>query len=406
MPFDYSTVLRADLPAPAVRWSGFPAYNFIGGHNDAANIPVDDLVAAANAVLAREGSSLATYGLNSGPQGYRPLREFVASKLKRRAQMAIDADDILIVSGSLQALDLVNAVLLQEGDTILIEEVTYGGALSRLAKLGVKTVGVKVDGEGMCMDDLAAKLKTLKSQGVKPKYIYTIPTVQNPSGSVLPRERREEMLALSREYGVPIFEDDCYADLLWGCERPPAIKALDDDNRVIYCGSFSKSIAPALRVGYVVADWSVLSRMLAMKNDAGTGALEQMVLAEYCAEKFDPHVSALTDVLHGKCAAIVEALEAQFGTAAEFTAPQGGIFIWVTLPEQVDTSKLAQAAIAEGVALNPGAEWSTDKDGGRRRLRLCFGNPPIETIREGVAKLAEICHREFGVPLRGANVER
>lgn len=256
------------------------------------------------------------------------------------------------------------------------------------------------------MDDLAAKLEALKGQGVTPKYIYTIPTVQNPSGSVLPRGRREEMLRLSKAYGVPIFEDDCYADLLWGCERPPAIKALDDDNRVIYCGSFSKSIAPALRVGYVIADWSVLGRMLAMKNDAGTGAVEQMVLAEYCSDKFDPHVTGLTEVLHGKCDAIIEALEAQFGTAAEFSLPQGGIFIWVTLPEQVDTTKLAQAAIAEGVALNPGAEWSTDKEGGRRKLRLCFGHPSIETIREGVAKLAEICNREYGVPVRSANVER
>lgn len=406
MPFDFSAVLREDLPAPAMRWNGFPQYNFVGGHNDAENVPVDDLVAAANAVLKREGATLATYGLNSGPQGYRPLREFVAAKLKRRAQMTVDPDDILIVSGSLQALDLVNAVLLQDGDTILIEEVSYGGALTRLGKLGVKAVGVKVDGEGMCMDDLAAKLEALKGQGVTPKYIYTIPTVQNPSGSVLPRGRREEMLRLSKAYGVPIFEDDCYADLLWGCERPPAIKALDDDNRVIYCGSFSKSIAPALRVGYVIADWSVLGRMLAMKNDAGTGAVEQMVLAEYCSDKFDPHVTGLTEVLHGKCDAIIEALEAQFGTAAEFSLPQGGIFIWVTLPEQVDTTKLAQAAIAEGVALNPGAEWSTDKEGGRRKLRLCFGHPSIETIREGVAKLAEICNREYGVPVRSANVER
>lgn len=230
--------------------------------------------------------------------------------------------------------------------------------------------------------------------------------MQNPSGSVLPRSRREEILRLSEAYGVPVFEDDCYADLLWDGERPPAIKALDTDDRVIYCGSFSKSIAPALRVGYLVADWAVMSRMLAMKNDAGTGALEQMVLAEYCAAHFEPHVTALSKVLQGKCAAIVEALEAEFGTTAEFSPPKGGIFIWVTLPENVDTTKLAQAAAAEGVALNPGAEWSADAEDGRRRLRLCFGHPPIGTIREGVAKLAEICHREFGVPLRSANVER
>ena len=380
MSFDFSSVLRDDLPAPAVRFNGFPKYNFVGGHNDAENVPVDDLTAAATAVLKREGASLATYGLNSGSQGYIALRRFVAAKLKGRAQIDCTPDDILVVSGSLQALDLVNAVLLKPGDTVVVEESSYGGALTRLRAIGVNYVGVKLDGEGMRMDHLAEVLEDLKSRGVRAKYIYTIPTVQNPTGSVLPVERRKELLRLSAEYDVPVFEDDCYADLLWGAERPPAIRALDTEERVIYCGSFSKSIAPALRVGYLVAPWAVLSRMIAAKTDGGTGALEQMVLAEYCA--------------------------AQFGTAAEFTPPKGGIFIWVKLPDSVDTSRLAQAAIQEGVALNPGAEWSADAEAGSHKLRLCFGHPTVEVIREGVAKLADICHREFGVPVRSANVER
>ena len=406
MSFDFSSVLRDDLPAPAVRFNGFPKYNFVGGHNDAENVPVDDLTAAATAVLKREGASLATYGLNSGSQGYIALRRFVAAKLKGRAQIDCTPDDILVVSGSLQALDLVNAVLLKPGDTVVVEESSYGGALTRLRAIGVNYVGVKLDGEGMRMDHLAEVLEDLKSRGVRAKYIYTIPTVQNPTGSVLPVERRKELLRLSAEYDVPVFEDDCYADLLWGAERPPAIRALDTEERVIYCGSFSKSIAPALRVGYLVAPWAVLSRMIAAKTDGGTGALEQMVLAEYCAAQFDPHVASLTDVLHGKCEAIAEALAAQFGTAAEFTPPKGGIFIWVKLPDSVDTSRLAQAAIQEGVALNPGAEWSADAEAGSHKLRLCFGHPTVEVIREGVAKLADICHREFGVPVRSANVER
>jgi len=407
MPFDYTALFRPDLPPPAAgRFQGFPEYNFIGGHNDATSVPVPELAAAAAAVLAREGHDLATYGLQSGPQGYRPLRNFIAGALKARAGIACGAEDILITSGSLQALDLVNGVLLAPGDTVILEAASYGGAISRLNRLGVRCVGVEGDADGLRTDKLAETLDALAADGAQAKYIYTIPTVQNPTGTVMSLERRKELLALATKHGVPIFEDDCYADLVWEGERPPSIRSLDDGSRVIYCGSFSKTIAPALRVGYVLADWDVLSRMLAIKTDAGSGAIEQMILGEYLPSHFDGHVAALTDTLHGKCQAIVEALQAEFGTDAEFTAPKGGIFIWVTLPEGVDTSALAQAAAAEGVALNPGAEWVADPETGRRSMRLCFGNPSVETIQKGVAKLAEICHRETGFPRRGANVER
>ncbi|MEJ2119306.1 MAG: PLP-dependent aminotransferase family protein [Alphaproteobacteria bacterium] len=407
MPFDYTALFRPDLPPPAAgRFSGFPEYNFIGGHNDAASVPVPELAAAAAAVLEREGRDLATYGLQSGPQGYRPLRDFIAGALKANAGIACSADDILVTSGSLQALDLVNGVLLAPGDTVILEAASYGGAISRLGRLGVRCVGVEGDADGLRTDTLAETLDALAADGVKPKYIYTIPTVQNPTGTVMSVERRKELLALATQHGVPIFEDDCYADLVWEGERPPSIRSLDDGSRVIYCGSFSKTIAPALRVGYLLADWDVLSRMLAIKTDAGSGAIEQMILGEYLPAHFAPHVARLTRALHGKCQAIVDALAAEFGTDAEFTAPKGGIFIWVTLPEGVDTSALAQAAAAEGVALNPGAEWVADPETGRRSMRLCFGNPSVETIQKGVAKLAEICHRETGFPRRGANVER
>jgi 2-aminoadipate transaminase len=406
MSFDYGALLRSDLPAPALRWTGFPEYNFIGGHNDAVSIPVAELTAAASEVLTREGSTLAKYGLESGPQGYRPLREFVAAKLLARAGMTCDPDEILITSGSLQALDLVNAVFLEPGDTVIVEEATYGGALTRLQRLGVDYVGVAVDGEGMRMDQLASALADLSSRNVRPKYIYTIPTVQNPTGTVMSRERRLELLRLAGEYRVAVFEDDCYADLLWEGERPPAIRALDDTGRVVYCGSFSKSVAPALRVGYLVAEWPVLRHMLSQKTDAGSGALEQLVLAEYAPPRFDAHVSELAEVLREKCGVMIDELEKQFGSAAEFSAPKGGIFLWVALPPEVDTSRLAEAAIAEGVALNPGAEWSADPDAGRNRLRLCFANPSKEEIRDGIARLAEICHRETGIPARSANIER
>ena len=267
-------------------------------------------------------------------------------------------------------------------------------------------MGIPLDGDGMRVDAVAAALADLKSRGIRPKYIYTIPTVQNPTGTIMGEQRRLELLRLSEEYGVPIFEDDCYADLIWDGRRPPAIYAMSKRGGVIHIGSFSKSIAPALRVGYIVAPWEVLSRILPLKTDAGSGALEQMVLAEFCTSHFDEHVPKLTRGLRAKLETLMDALAEQFGTAAEFEDPKGGIFLWVKLPDVVDTQKLAQASLASGVAINPGPEWSTDKDYSKSRMRLCFASPTHDAIREGVAALAEVCRREFGVPERIANVER
>ena len=404
--FDFAPLLPAGLPAPAARWTGLAKYSFVGGNNDPEQVPVDGLIEAASAVLGREGKTLATYGLAHGPQGYRPLREFLSAKLKRDAAINCTADDILIVSGSLQALDLVNATLLSRGDTVIMEQDSYQGSLNRLTRLGVNAVGIPLDREGMRIDALETALTDLKRRGVTPKYIYTIPTVQNPTGTIMPEARRAELLRLSQDYGVPVFEDDCYADLIWDGKRPPAIHAMSKNGGVIHIGSFSKSIAPALRVGFIVAPWEMLSRMLALKTDAGSGALEQMVLAEYCAPHFAAHVPKLTRGLRAKLDTLMEALNEQFGTAAEFEAPKGGIFLWVKLPDHVDTLKLYQAALAAGVSINPGPEWSTNKAHAYSRLRLCFASPSHEQIRGGIAVLAEVCRKEFGVPARIANVEK
>jgi 2-aminoadipate transaminase len=396
--FDFTPLLPAGLPPAAARWTGRVKYDFTGGNNDADRLPLDGLIAAADAVLRREGRTLSTYGLNSGPQGYRALREFLVGKLKADAGIACAADDILITSGSLQAIDLVNGTLLARGDTVVIEQDCYQGSINRLNRLGVTPVGIPLDRDGMRVDALSIALDDLKRKGIRPKYIYTIPTVQNPTGTILPVERRQEMLRLSAAYGVPIFEDDCYCDLIWSGERPPALYAMSERGGVIHIGSFSKSIGPALRVGYIVAPWDVMSRMLALKTDGGSGALEQMVLAEYCARHFSKHVPMLRRALRAKLETLMESLIEHFGTAAEFDDPKGGIFLWVKLPDGVDTMKLYEPALAAGVAINPGPQWSVNKDYGRSRMRLCFASPTHEEIHQGVAALAEVCRREFGVP--------
>jgi 2-aminoadipate transaminase len=396
--FDFTPLLPAGLPPAAVRWNGRVKYDFTGGNNDPDALPLEGLIAAADAVLRREGRTLSTYGLNSGPQGYRALRDFLAVKLKADAGISCSADDILITSGSLQALDLVNHTLLARGDTVIIEEDCYQGSINRLLRMGVTPVGIPLDDDGLRIDALEVALSDLKTRGIRPKYIYTIPTVQNPTATILPLARRAALLKLAADYGVPVFEDDCYADLSWSGQRPPALHAMSEHGNVIYIGSFSKTIAPALRVGYIVAPWAILSRMLGLKTDAGSGALEQMVLAEYCTAHFAKHVPVLRKSLRAKLVTLMESLREHFGAAAEFDDPQGGIFLWVKLPDHVDALQLYRSALAAGVAINPGPEWSVNKARASSRLRLCFANLSHEEISQGVATLAEICKKEFGVP--------
>ena len=207
----------------------------------------------------------------------------------------------------------------------------------------------------------------------------------------MPLERRLEILEVMDKYETAIFEDDCYADLLWGCARPPTLWELDQaDTRVIYCGSFSKSIAPALRVGYLIADSSILQQILSLKIDAGSGALEQMIVAEYAASHFDDHAQQLTSVLRRKAEVMADAVEEHFGDSVEFMMPKGGIFMWLVFAEDVDTAEFSAEAVRNGIEFNAGAGWSVDSDWGANKMRLCFGNPTEDVIREGVRRLSEI----------------
>jgi 2-aminoadipate transaminase len=405
--FDFAPMLCEGLPPAAAKFTGVPKYNFTGGHGDQDQFPVDGLVAAANSALKRDGRTLATYGFGiDGPQGHRGLREFLVKKLKSDAGIACTIDNILITSGSLQALDLVNGVFLSRGDTVVIERDCYQGTINRYARIGVNAVGIPLDHDGMRIDALSNALDDIKRRGVRPKFIYTIPTVHNPTCTILPEERRSALLKLAQAHNVPIFEDDCYCDIIWDGTRPPALYAMSQHGGVVHIGSFSKSIGPALRVGYIVAPWELMSRILPLKQDAGSGAIEQMVLAEYCSPHFDERIAKLRQGLRRKRDTMKEALNEQFGTAAEFPDTKGGMFLWVKLPDNVDTMKLYQAALAAGVAINPGPEWSVDKAHSKNRMRLCFAGPSHDEIRKGISVLAEVCHREFGVPIRISNVTR
>jgi 2-aminoadipate transaminase len=404
--FDFARLYSTGLPDPAPRWAPFPKYYFIGGNNDPEQIPIEGLIEAAAAVLRRDGAKLAIYNLGLGTQGYPGLRQFVADKAKRQRGIAAPIDDILITTGSGQAIDMISKLLLNPGDTILTEEYCYQGAMNRFRKLGAKLVGMKLDADGIVIDALARQLAELKARGVTPKFIYTIPTVQNPTASILPLERRHALLALAREYNICIFEDECYADLLWDdVQAPPALYALDP-GCVIHIGSFSKCLAPALRLGYVIAEWEVMRRLIPLKGDSGTGALDQMVVAEYFARHFDSHISHLNGVLREKLTVMTDAVARELGSAAECWAPKGGIFLWIKLPNEVDVRKLVKPAADAGIAFNAGPDWAVSADNSSNCLRLCFAMPDAQTIRDGVAELARVCYEQTGIPVRSGNVQR
>jgi 2-aminoadipate transaminase len=403
---DYSKLFSADLPPASPQWAPFPKYYFVGGNNDPEQIPIEGLVEAAGSVLRREGSKLAIYNLGLGPQGYPGLRQFVADKCDRQRGIKAPIEDITITTGSGQGIDMISKLLVNPGDTVLVEEYCYQGAMNRFRKIGAKLQGMKLDGDGIVIEALADQLAGLKAQGITPKFIYTIPTVQNPTASILPLDRRKALLALARQYNIAIFEDECYADLLWdGIEAPPALYALDP-GCVIHIGSFSKSLAPALRLGYVIADWDIMSRLLPLKGDSGTGALDQMIVAEYFSKNFDRHLGHLNGVLHEKLEAMTEAVAREFGSAAECWAPKGGIFLWIRLPADVDVRKLVKPAAEAGIVFNPGPEWAVSADNSSNCLRLCFAMPSKQTIRDGVAELARVCYEQTGIPVRSGNVVR
>jgi len=206
---------------------------------------------------------------------------------------------------------------------------------------------------------------------------------------------------------VPIFEDECYADLIWNREVPPSLYAFAP-GQVIHIGSFSKTLSPALRLGYLITGWDIMSRLVACKREAdgGTGAIEQLIVAEYFSRSFDQHVGALTEVLRGKLDVMVEALEQEFGTAVEMFRPKGGIFLWIRLPDAVDVTKLVAPAADAGIAFNPGTEWACHPAGATSYMRLCFALPSKDQIRDGMAALAQVCLNETGIPARSANVRR
>ncbi len=358
--------------------------SFAGGLPAPELFPVEAVRAAADDALARHGSRALQY---SQSEGNPALREWIAGEMKRRG---IDAapEQVLVTNGSQQVLDLAGKLFLDPGDVVLTENPTYLAAIQAFQTLEARFVPVPTDAEGLIPEALPELIRKHR-----PKFLYTIPNFQNPTGNTLPAARRQALARIAAEHGLTVLEDDPYGKLRYrGAEIPP-VKHWDEAGRVLYASTFSKTIAPGLRVGWVVGAPEVIGRMLILKqaSDLHTSSFDQLVALGYLTQN-DPtaHLDRIRRAYGERYQVLDEALRSAMPSGFRWTQPEGGMFLWVTGPADLDALALLQRAIARKVAFVPGRDFFP-ADGGRNFLRLNYSNSTPERIREGVARLAALC---------------
>jgi len=363
--------------------------SFAGGLPAPEVFPVEEFRAACNYVLDHFGPQALQY---STTEGYRPLREMIARHTARYA-VEVTADNILITSGSQQALDFIGRLFLNRGDYIVVESPTYLGALQAWNAYGAQYIPVRADEDGMIVDELESALR------IGPKFIYILPNFQNPSGSTLSLERRQKLVELADKYGVPIVEDDPYGQLRYEGEHIPSVVSLDSEYRgpngghysgnVIYLSTFSKLLAPGLRLAWVIAPPEVIRKLVMTKQaaDLHTSSFNQYVAYEVAKGGFlDEHVKVIRATYKERRDVMFEMMEEVFPTGVTWSTPQGGMFLWGVLPEGMDAAEVLQRAIEKKVAFVPGAAFHP-RGGGENTMRINFSYSSPEVIREGVLRL-------------------
>lgn len=358
--------------------------SFAAGSPSPETFPVAELAAIAEELFARQSSYVLQYGLT---EGHPPLRRLMADRMRKRMNAMADYDDLIIISGGQQGIDLSSKCLLNEGDAVLCECPSFVGALNSIKSYGAKLHAVACDEEGMIPEALEQALKEVENV----KLIYTIPTFQNPSGCVLPASRRKAMYDLAVKYNVLILEDDPYRELHYGTEPPPPVKAYDTEGRVIYVGSFSKTISPGIRLGYVCAHKDLITKLTTAKQtqDVHTNLFFQTAAAEFLTNHdYDMHISECRDLYLEKRDRMCKGLTEAFGDKVRWNKPQGGLFIWCTLPDGISGDDFCARAAAKKVAGVPGSAFMLD-GASSNTFRLNFSLPSLEQIDEGCRRLGE-----------------
>ena len=368
-------------------------YDFAVAYPDPKSIPFDGLVDGLQQALAEEGEDLALYAHS---QGYRPLREFVAGKLAGERDIHVSPDDIILGDGSGQPIHMFLEVLIDPGDVALTEDYVYAGTLGQLRRFGADVRGVETDLEGMLPDALELAIERATSQGRKPKLIYTIPTYQNPQGWTMSLARRQAMVEIANRHGVPILEDDCYVDLrLDGPESPTSIHSLDETGSVMYVASFSKIIAPGMRIGYGTGPSEVLDRALVAKSGGSLNTFASYAVHRYSTGQLDSHIEEINDIQRAKRDAMLASLGENFGDRAEWSNPHGGLFVWLKMPDGSDITSIRDSVLNDyDVGYLSGVNFSPEGNTGHNYARLCFGYNQPEEIHEGIARLAEAFEKE------------
>ena len=358
-------------------------YDFGSGKPDPATFPSKALGEAAQRVILREGPSLSSYPEG---RGYEPLRQIAVERFQRNHHQAVPLGDVVTTNGSMQAIILATQVLSTPGDTVIVEEYCYSGTLGVLRQFGTRLEGVALDDSGMRADALEETINRVLAEGRKIAFVYTIATHQNPTGTVMPLTRRREIVDVCARYGLTIVEDDCYADVVFEGEMPPAIYTMAEPGSTIYIGSFSKILGPGVRLGYFIAPEAVTAKLLAFKRDGGTSALSSMVVAEYLKDELWSHAAEVSGVVKAKRDTLFAALEREMGGLVDWTRPQGGLFTWLRLPEGIDTQEIARLAKERNVQYATGRAFdAADRD--VPFLRLAFGYIEEGLIDEGIELL-------------------
>ncbi len=359
---------------------------FAGGSPDTAAFPCKEVEKITAEILREDPVSALVYGVS---EGYEPLRETVKKWLKRRENVGTDDDVVIITAGGTQVMDITTRILAAEGDTVICEEPSFIGSLNCFRSHGCKLAGVPIDSDGMNMQALARAIH----ENPDAKFIYTIPNFQNPGGTTMSLEKRREMYRLALENDLVILEDNPYGNLRVTGEDIPPIKSLDTEGIVFYAGSFSKILAPGIRVAYAVIPKKAAAAFTIGKqvSDVHTGVLNQMIVSRWFDEyDVDGHIEDIRKIYRRKLDLMCDCLDKYCGGFITYVRPEGGLFIWAKLPDDVDMLKYVGALLERKVAVVPGSAFMTDDTAACSYIRLNFSTPSDDDIVKGVKIMGEV----------------
>ena len=364
---------------------------FAAGNPAAESFPVDFIRETANQVLSEMPIVALQYGITEGQPA---MRDATRWRLSEVFGIGRDFDDTVIVTGGQQGIELACKTMCNEGDVVISENPSFIGALNAFRSNGARIVGVDTELDGMNIEKLEEALKNEPNA----KLIYIIPTFQNPMGITTSLEKRRAIYALAKKYGVMILEDNPYGELRFAGSDVPTIKSMDEDGIVIYCGSYSKVLSSGLRLGFVCAPKPVLSKMIVAKQveDVHTNVLSQLICQRFVAsDKFEPHLESIRELYRRKCGLMLSEMDACFPKEVTYTRPEGGLFLWCTLPDCIDLNDFVKSALARKVAVVPGTAFNCDPDSYSNSFRMNYSTPSDEQIVRGVRILGEILREKL-----------